>query len=48
MSRLGYERFGAQGGDWGSAMTCTVGQLHQDRVVRHPRQHADGAARPAH
>jgi hypothetical protein len=25
MERLGYERFGAQGGDWGSAVTSTVG-----------------------
>ena len=48
MDRLGYERFGAQGGDWGSAVTTTVGELHRDRVARHPRQHADGAARPAH
>ena len=33
MSRLGYERFGAQGGDWGSAVTSTVGEMHPDRVV---------------
>jgi pimeloyl-ACP methyl ester carboxylesterase len=33
MSRLGYERFAAQGGDWGSAVTTTVGELHRDRVV---------------
>ncbi len=33
MSRLGYERFGAQGGDWGSAITTTVGEMHRDRVL---------------
>jgi pimeloyl-ACP methyl ester carboxylesterase len=32
MSRLGYERFGAHG-DWGSAVTVAVGELHRDRVV---------------
>ena len=48
MSRLGYERFGAQGGDWGSAVTIALGEMHRDRVARHPRQHADRAARSAH
>ena len=33
MGRLGYDRYGAQGGDWGSAVTSTLGQLHQDHVV---------------
>jgi pimeloyl-ACP methyl ester carboxylesterase len=33
MSRLGYEHFGAQGGDWGSAVTTTVGEMYRDRVV---------------
>ena len=47
MSRLGYERFGAQGGDWGSAVTTTVGELYPRPGPRHPRQHADGAARAA-
>ncbi len=27
MSRLGYERYGAQGGDWGSAVTAAIGSL---------------------
>jgi len=27
MARLGYERWFAQGGDWGSAVTTTIGQL---------------------
>ncbi len=33
MNRLGYERYGAQGGDWGSAVTSVLGQTHQDQVV---------------
>jgi pimeloyl-ACP methyl ester carboxylesterase len=33
MSRLGYERFGAQGGDWGSAVTWTIGERYRDRVA---------------
>jgi microsomal epoxide hydrolase len=31
--RLGYRRFGAQGGDWGSAVTRKLGVLSPDRVV---------------
>jgi epoxide hydrolase len=27
MSRLGYERYGAQGGDWGSAVTTAIGGI---------------------
>src|SRR5215831_15135919 len=33
MSALGYERFGAQGGDWGSAVTTALGSRHPDRCV---------------
>jgi epoxide hydrolase len=33
MSRLGYERFGAQGGDWGSAVTLTLARQQPERVV---------------
>jgi epoxide hydrolase len=33
MARLGYDRYGAQGGDWGSAVTSVLGQSHQDHVV---------------
>jgi pimeloyl-ACP methyl ester carboxylesterase len=32
MSRLGYERFGAQGGDWGSAVTCAIAAIVPDRL----------------
>jgi epoxide hydrolase len=33
MTALGYDRFGAQGGDWGSAVTTALGGNHADRVV---------------
>ncbi len=33
MSALGYERFGAQGGDWGSAVTRAIGLAHPDRCL---------------
>ena len=32
MSRLGYERFAAQGGDWGSAVTCAIAALAPERL----------------
>ncbi len=33
MARLGYERYGAQGGDWGSAVTCVLGESHPEQIV---------------
>ena len=33
MTALGYDRFGAQGGDWGSAVTPCIGVQHPDRCV---------------
>lgn len=33
MDRLGYERFGAQGGDWGSAVSRELGILAPERVA---------------
>jgi pimeloyl-ACP methyl ester carboxylesterase len=33
MERLGYERYGVQGGDWGSIISCNLADLHPDRVV---------------
>lgn len=33
MDRLGYDRYGAQGGDWGSAISRDVGKQDSDRVV---------------
>jgi epoxide hydrolase len=33
MRRLGYERFGAQGGDWGAAVTTCLGAQHPDSLA---------------
>ncbi len=33
MTALGFDRFGAQGGDWGSIVTANVADLFPDRVV---------------
>jgi epoxide hydrolase len=33
MGRLGYERYGAQGGDWGASITTSIGQQDPDHVV---------------
>lgn len=33
MRRLGYERYGAQGGDWGSFVTPQLGRIEPERVV---------------
>jgi pimeloyl-ACP methyl ester carboxylesterase len=33
MDRLGYERYGAQGGDWGSPITAHLGVVAADRVA---------------
>jgi microsomal epoxide hydrolase len=33
MDRLGYDRFVAQGGDWGSEVTRWLGSAHPDRVI---------------
>ncbi len=33
MERLGYERYGVQGGDWGSMISCNMADLYPDRVV---------------
>jgi pimeloyl-ACP methyl ester carboxylesterase len=33
MDRLGYDRYGAQGGDWGSAISRWIGALHPERVA---------------
>jgi pimeloyl-ACP methyl ester carboxylesterase len=33
MTRLGYARFAAQGGDWGSAVTTAITARHYDRCV---------------
>ncbi|HUP74898.1 MAG TPA: epoxide hydrolase [Acidimicrobiales bacterium] len=33
MSQLGYERFVAQGGDWGALVTRRLGEAHAERVI---------------
>jgi pimeloyl-ACP methyl ester carboxylesterase len=33
MTRLGYARFGAQGGDWGAGVTMALGRRHPERLV---------------
>ncbi len=33
MTRLGYERFGAQGGDWGAAVTTALAEQQPERLV---------------
>jgi pimeloyl-ACP methyl ester carboxylesterase len=33
MHRLGYPRFGAQGGDWGAAISRELGRVHPDRLI---------------
>lgn len=33
MSRLGYDRYGAQGGDWGTSISTNLGQQDPDHVV---------------
>ncbi len=30
---LGYQRFGAQGGDWGASITSRLGDVHADKLV---------------
>ena len=39
MTALGYDRFGAQGGDWGSAVTTCLGVAAPGADARHPPQH---------
>jgi pimeloyl-ACP methyl ester carboxylesterase len=33
MARLGYERYGAQGGDWGTSIATSIGQQDPDHVA---------------
>ena len=46
MDRLGYARYGAQGGDWGSAVTTALGALDAAALRRHPHhaRHVGAAA----
>ena len=31
--QLGYERYGAQGGDWGASVTARLGHMHSDHCI---------------
>ncbi|WP_369243980.1 epoxide hydrolase family protein [Streptomyces sp. R41] len=33
MKRLGYQRYGVQGGDWGAAVSRELGRAHPERVI---------------
>ena len=52
MARLGYERYGAQGGDWGAVATATLGRIdadhlagiHMNMIVAQPPEGEDPAA----
>ena len=33
MNRLGYHRYGVQGGDWGAAISRELGRIHPDHVI---------------
>jgi pimeloyl-ACP methyl ester carboxylesterase len=33
MDRLGYEQFAAQGSDWGTSISTSIGKQHADRVI---------------
>ena len=39
MKRLGYERFVAQGGDWGAVVVDLMGVQAPPEIARHPHQH---------
>jgi epoxide hydrolase len=46
MERLGYGRYGAQGGDWGSSISRWIGADHPDRVAGVHLNMLSGAAPP--
>ena len=47
MARLGYDRYVAQGGDWGSAVTTAIGATDTDHCIADPRDAGDGRASEA-
>jgi hypothetical protein len=48
MRRLGHERYGGQGGDWGSFVTPQLGRIDPDRVVGvHVNTPVQGSSRSA-
>ena len=46
MSELGYERFGAQGGDLGAAVSTVLGLRHADRILGIHLNYIPGSYRP--
>jgi pimeloyl-ACP methyl ester carboxylesterase len=46
MSELGYERFGAQGGDWGATVSTRLGLHHAERLVGIHLNYIPGSYRP--
>ena len=48
MTRLGYARYGAQGGDWGAQVTTGLGIRHAANLIGIHLNMADRAARPGH
>jgi epoxide hydrolase len=44
MERLGYRRYGAQGGDWGSAISRELGRLHPERIIGVHLNHIPGSS----
>jgi pimeloyl-ACP methyl ester carboxylesterase len=47
MQRLSYQRYGAQGGDWGAAIARELGRAHPDRLIGVHLNLIPGSAMPA-
>ncbi|HEY0537528.1 MAG TPA: epoxide hydrolase [Actinoallomurus sp.] len=47
MRRLGYRRYGAQGGDWGAAISRELGRTHPDQIIGVHLNLLPGAAAPS-
>jgi len=48
MAELGYDRFAAQGGDWGASVTTGLGFLFPDRVLGLHLNYIPGSFQPPH
>jgi pimeloyl-ACP methyl ester carboxylesterase len=47
MRRLGYRRYGAQGGDWGAVISRELGRTHPDQIIGVHLNLLPGAAAPS-
>jgi epoxide hydrolase len=47
MQRLGYARYGAQGGDWGAAISRELGRTHTEQIIGVHLNLLPGSAAPA-